>query len=244
MPEGPSIVILKEEVQPFKGKKILAVEGNTKTIDKSILLNKTIVDFKSWGKHFLICCKGFTIRIHFLLFGSYKVNDTKETPVRLGLKFTNGTLNFYACSVKLIEGELDELYDWSVDVMNDAWDPAEAKKRLKTIPEALVCDALLNQAIFAGVGNIIKNEVLYRIKVHPASKVGKLPAIKLNQLIKEARNYSFDFLKWKKKYELKKHWLAHTKTVCANCKGPITKQYLGTTNRRTFFCVHCQKLYV
>jgi endonuclease-8 len=243
MPEGPSIVILKEETLLFKGKKILSVEGNTKTIEKDLLKNKTVIDFKSWGKHFLICFKGFTVRIHFLLFGSYRVNEPKDSPVRLGLKFKNGTLNFYACSVKMLEGDLDELYDWKTDVMNDQWEPSEAKKRLKTIPDALVCDALLNQTIFAGVGNIIKNEVLYRIKVHPQSTIGKLPAVKLNQLIKEARNYSFDFLKWKKKYELKKHWLAHTKKTCVNCNGPITKQYLGTTNRRTFFCVRCQKLY-
>jgi len=52
----------------------------------------------------------------------------------------------------------------------------------------------LDQNIFAGVGNIIKNEVLFRICVHPGSKVGKLPAKQLNALVKEARNYSFDFL--------------------------------------------------
>ena len=40
MPEGPSIVILKEEVQAFKGKKILNVSGNSK-IDYQQLQNKT-----------------------------------------------------------------------------------------------------------------------------------------------------------------------------------------------------------
>ena len=29
MPEGPSLVILKEELQPFKGKKIIEVTGNS-----------------------------------------------------------------------------------------------------------------------------------------------------------------------------------------------------------------------
>ena len=52
MPEGPSIVILKEEVQAFKGKKIIEVSGNSK-IDYQQLQNKTVTDFKSWGKHFL-----------------------------------------------------------------------------------------------------------------------------------------------------------------------------------------------
>ncbi len=30
MPEGPSLVILKEEVQSYKGKKVITVSGNTK----------------------------------------------------------------------------------------------------------------------------------------------------------------------------------------------------------------------
>ena len=58
MPEGPSIVILKEAVQPFKGNKIVEVTGNSKlNIDR--LTGKVIIDFKSWGKHFLICFEDF-----------------------------------------------------------------------------------------------------------------------------------------------------------------------------------------
>lgn len=55
----------------------------------------------------------------------------------------------------------------------------------------MVCDALLDQQIFSGVGNIIKNKVLFRIRVHPESVVTKLPPSKLNELVKEAKVYSF-----------------------------------------------------
>lgn len=242
MPEGPSILILKEEVQSFVGKKILKVEGNSK-LDIQRLAGQKIIDFKSWGKHFLICFKDFTVRIHFLLFGSYRINEQKEASPRLRLIFKKGEINFYACSVKFIEENLDDVYDWKADVMSDAWDAKAAKKKLKEIPETLVADALLNQNIFAGVGNIIKNEVLFRTHIHPESKVGNLPTKKMNELIKEARNYSFDFLNWKKKYVLRKHWLAHTKKTCPECDTPFVKKYLGKTNRRSFFCENCQVQY-
>lgn len=245
MPEGPSIIILKELVQEFKGKKILEATGNAK-IDKTQFLNRKIIDFKSFGKHFLICLPSITIRIHFLLFGSYSLNEQTKTDrsLRLKLRFTNGTLFFYTCSIKLIEENLDIIYDWSADIMSDEWDSKKAIKKLKQYPHILICDALLDQHIFAGVGNIIKNEVLYRVKIHPASIIGKIPAAKLSALVKETREYSFDFLKWKKAYELKKHWLAHTKKICLRCNLPIVKNYLGTTNRRTFYCNNCQKKYV
>ena len=242
MPEGPSIFILKEAVQEFIGKKVIEVSGNSKQ-DIQRLANQKIIDFKSWGKHFLICFPKFTVRIHFMLFGSYRINEGKDAKPRLSLLFKKGELNFYACSVQFIEEDLDELYDWSGDVMNNAWDPAKAKKKLKDNPDILVCDALLDQHIFAGVGNIIKNEVCFRIKVHPESRLGALPAKQVKQLIKEARNYSFDFLEWKKQYVLRKHWLAHTKKICPRCEIPLIKRYSGKTKRRTFLCANCQVLY-
>ncbi|MGZ5255674.1 MAG: DNA-formamidopyrimidine glycosylase family protein, partial [Flavitalea sp.] len=79
MPEGPTLIILKEEVQQFKGQKIIEVDGNSK-IDQQDLLNKKIVDFKTWGKHFLICLPKYTLRVHFLLFGKYMINDHRDTP--------------------------------------------------------------------------------------------------------------------------------------------------------------------
>ena len=242
MPEGPTIFILKEEVQSFIGKKITKVEGNSK-LDIQRLSGQKIIDFKSWGKHFLICFKDFTVKIHFMLFGSYRINEQKDRAPRLRLIFDKGELNFYACSVKFLEESLDEIYDWTSDVMSDLWNPKQAKEKLKEVPDMLVCDALLNQNIFTGVGNIIKNEVLFRTKIHPESKIGNIPAKKLNKLIKEARNYSFDFLEWKKKFVLKKHWLAHTKKTCPRCNIPFVKAHLGKTKRRSFFCNNCQTLY-
>jgi endonuclease-8 len=241
MPEGPSILILKEAVSEFAGQKILAATGNAK-IDKGILVNQKIKAFESFGKQFFILTKKATVRIHFLLFGSYSINENKkpERSLRLHLHFKKGDIYFYTCSVRLLESNIDSLYDWKADVMSDAWDPSAARVKLKEIPDTMVCDALLDQNIFAGVGNIIKNEVLYRIKIHPESLVGDLPGVKINALVKEARNYSFEFLEWKKAFVLKKHWLAHTKKICKRCNFPIIKQYCGKTHRRTFYCENCQ----
>lgn len=241
MPEGPSIVILKESLQHFKGKKIIECGGNAK-IDIAGLRNKTIIDLKSWGKHFLIVLKGINVRIHFLLFGSFSLDEQvkPDRSVRLYLRFSKGAVYFYTCSVKILEDELDNIYDWAADVLNDDFSLAKARKKLKAIPDTMVCDALLNQEIFAGVGNIIKNEVLYRIHLHPESRIGSIPPRKISALIKEARQYSFDFLEWKKAFVLKKHWLAHTKKICKRCNLPFIKKHCGKSQRRSFFCENCQ----
>jgi len=243
VPEGPSIVILRGEVAPFTGRTIRRAEGNAK-IDMGRLVGQPVVAFRSFGKQTLIELPDVTIRIHLLMFGSYRINERKEAAPRLSLQFDEGELNFYSCSVRLLDGDLDELYDWRTDVMSDAWDPALARKRLRAMPETLVCDALLDQDVFAGVGNIIKNEVLFRIRTRPLSTVGALPARKLRELVEQARQYSFEFLEWKRAFVLRKHWLAHNKSICPRDLVKFHRAYLGKTNRRSFFCELCQRRYV
>jgi endonuclease-8 len=244
MPEGPTIVILREEVAGLVGKPVREATGNSKLIDPARMRGRKVLGIASWGKHFLVRFSGFALRVHFMLFGSYRFDDPKPgVAPRLHLGFAGHRLDFYACSVRYLEGDLDDHYDWRVDVMNDAWDPALARSKLKAMPDALACDALLDQNVFAGVGNIIKNEVLFRIRVHPLSRIGALPPRKLGELIKQAREYSFDFLAWKKAYVLRKHWLAHRKSVCPRCDLKFTIAHLGRTHRRAFYCENCQVLY-
>jgi endonuclease-8 len=243
MPEGPSILILKEEVQQFTGHKITSVSGDS-AIDIQRLKDKTIRAFKTWGKHFLICFDNFTVKIHLLMFGTYRVNERKETTPRLRMTFSDGEINFYTCSVKILEGDINTFYDWSEDVMNEDWDAQKAKRSLDKIPEQMICDAVLDQNIFSGVGNIIKNEVLYRCEIHPESLVGKIPAEKIGEIISECSIYSFEFLYWKKKFELKQHWLAYAKTDCLRCNLPIIKKETGDRKRSSFFCTNCQQLHI
>jgi endonuclease-8 len=242
MPEGPSIVILKEELVPFKGKKVLQAAGNAK-IDIPRLVNLKVIDFKSWGKNFLICFKNFFLRIHLLMFGSYRINERKETSPGLSLVFKNGEINFYNCSIKMIEGDPADIYNWETDIMAEEWNGVKAQKALKALKKVKVTDALLDQKIFSGVGNIIKNEVLFRTKIHPETYVDKLPLKKLKELVKAAREYSFDFYRWKKKFELRENWLIYRKKECPRCKVEAKTAHLGKSQRLSTFCDNCQAWY-
>jgi endonuclease-8 len=240
VPEGPTIVILREQVARFAGQKVLVAEGNAK-LDMSRLAGQKVTAFRSWGKHFLIELPHFAVRVHFLMFGSYTIDERKDREPRLRLEFRKGEINFYSCAIRLVEGPLDATYDWSADVMSDNWDAAAARRKLRDMPETLICDGLLDQSVFSGVGNIIKNEVLFRVRVHPLSTVGALPAAKLRAIVEQARKYSFEFLEWRRAFVLRQHWQVHNKVTCPSCDGKLTRAWLGKTNRRSFFCERCQK---
>lgn len=254
MAEGPSIVLLKERAAPFVGKTIRRVEGNT-PIAKERLVGERIAGLRTFGKHFLVELPAFTLRVHLLMLGSYCIDERKEKPIRLGLGFAGRReINFYSCSVKFLEEPLDALYDWRADVMSDAWDPALARKKLRAMPDALVCDALLDQTVFAGVGNVIKNEVLFRIGVHPLSTVGALPPAKRRALVEDARTFTFRFYDVKKADLVNDHrvwrgdtlasnWQVHGKKACPRCGGPIAKEHTGVLDRRSFWCERDQTRY-
>jgi endonuclease-8 len=87
LPEGPSLVILRDLTQSFAGARIRTAQGDSK-IDTARLVSQRIVALRTWGKHFLIELGGFSVRIHFLMFGSYCINERKDRPARLSLGFS------------------------------------------------------------------------------------------------------------------------------------------------------------
>jgi endonuclease-8 len=244
MPEGPSIVILREATEAFVGKRVLRVSGNSRQ-EIARLQGKVLREVRSWGKQFLLGFGPFALRIHFGLYGRWRIDEEGGSPPRLRLDFARGRfMSFHAASIRFIEGPLEEAYDWSVDVMAPEWDPKAARAKLRRKPEEIAADALLDQEVFAGVGNIIKNEVLHRIRVQPESRIGALPSRKLAQLVDEAREYSFDFYRWKKDFVLRKHWQVHAKTICPRDGTRLCfRKHLGKRQRRAFWCPECQRLY-
>lgn len=244
MPEGPSILLMKENLLPFVGNTVTEASGNAK-FDKEPLIGQALHEVRTFGKQTYLVFDNMAVRIHLLMFGSYSIDEqTKpDKSLRLSLHFETRSMYFYTCSVKSVDLDFLSSIDWEADIMSDDWNPEKAKKKLKSKPEMMVCDALMDQDIFSGVGNIIKNEVLFRIGVQPESLIGKLPAKKLKELIAEARNYSFDFLEWKREFVLKKHWQVHTRTICPKCGGKLVKKQTGLGKRRSFYCEKDQKLY-
>jgi endonuclease-8 len=243
--EGPGLVVLKEEAAKFIGYKVVGAGGSQK-INMERLIGQKITGIKTWGKHLLIVFENCTVRIHYLMFGNYYLDKRHPDKVpKLALEFQNGEWNNYNCAAKILEGtNMDALYDWTTDIMQDVWNPAKARKKIASAPHQLVCDALMDQTLFTGVGNVIKNETLFRIKIHPKSKTGALSVKQVKTLVEEARNYSFDFYRWEVEGVRHKKYCVHRRAWCPDCKARLTKEFTGLTPRSSFFCSNCQLLYV
>lgn len=244
--EGPSLFLAQEQLKPFKGKQIMAAHGNTKALDPSSLVGLATKDIFSWGKHLVFQFPSFAIRIHFMLFGTFEANVDgvwvtgdyrRAREARLSLTFPNGVITMFNCSVKIIESaNAKKDYDFRADIMSKKWDPQLAYKKARAQPDEEIADVLLDQEIFAGVGNIIKNEVLSRMKVAPQRKVRDISPAKLKGLIADARAFSLQFYRWRKEFVLRKHLLVHQKGTCPYCAGKLMRAKTGKRQRWSYWC--------
>jgi len=249
--EGPSLFLAAEQLQPFSGKKILRVEGNT-TIGKERLKSEKVKEIFSWGKHLIFQFEDFALKVHFLLYGSFEASVNKiqvtgdyrrtRTP-RLVLAFRNGEIRMFNCSVKYVEDKnFKATYDFSSDTMSPGWDGKQALKKISAFPDEEIGDVLLDQDIFAGVGNIIKNEILFIAKVNPKKKIKSISLKKRRDIIKEAFSFSHQFYQWRKIFQLKKHLVIYRKSVCPICNTKVIREKTGKRQRWSFYCPKHQLL--
>ena len=251
--EGPSLHLAAEQLQPFAGRRIERVSGNSKIgIDR--LTGQTVDEIFAWGKHLVFQFDTFALRVHFMLWGTFAATvngksvtgDYRRTgPPRLVLDFPNGEITIWAASVKFVEdADAKGAYDFAADVMADEWDARAALKKVRAFPRAEIADVLLDQAIFAGVGNIIKNEVLFRTRVSPFAKIRNIPMTKLRAIVADARIFSFRFLELRRIFSLRKNLEVYRKSVCPRCGTKIERRVHGQRARRSFFCRKCQRVRV
>ncbi len=248
--EGPSLRLAAEQLAPLVGHTIEKVSGNTK-IEKERFLNQTIESIFSYGKYLILQFDTFALRVHFLLFGSFEATIKRKkvtgdypkkirTP-RLAFRLNIGHIELYNCSVKIVEdSNLIEQCDYTIDIMDEEWDVAKALKKLKKDPSVEIADALLDQTIFLGVGNIIKNEVLFLAHISPLRKIKDLSLRQLKKIVELTRKYVFQFYEWRKKFVLRKHYQVYRQSHCKICGTKVIRKKTGVRNRVSFICSHCQ----
>ncbi|MEP6584108.1 MAG: DNA-formamidopyrimidine glycosylase family protein [Ginsengibacter sp.] len=241
MPEGPSILHLRNQLQPFIGK-IVKQAGGYGPMQTKWINGKKLLDIKTWGKHLLFVFSNGTARVHLGLFGELKINERKKVNRSFFLEFAHGEINGYVVRAQKLEKPLEEIYDWRIDILSKDFDPAYVKQLLKAKADKTIDDLLMDQKIFSGVGNKIRNEALYRAGIHPQSIAGKIPAVKISRLIKEVVKYARLFYNELETNGTNKSFAVYQQEYAAD-GSEVTMKILTKSKRKIFFSEHKQKLY-
>ncbi len=244
--EGPSIHLLAQELQVIVHQKVTKLFGNAHfDVDKNELVGQRIHDVYAFGKRLVIQLDDYAIISHFLMYGSYRIDEERKDKLpRLALWTKKHKVYFYNCSSKCVSKKQDmkERVPFEFDILSDQWDVKKVVAKMKRYPKSTIDDILLDQEIFAGVGNIIKNEALFMSKVAPQHTIAKLSDKKLKEIALNARSFSELFLQTISRDQwLKKNMQIYRKITCPTCGSKVIRKKTGTRNRWSFYCPKCQK---
>ncbi len=218
--------IAAEDMLGLKGRRVTAAYGNAR-IDLSRINGRIMLDVFSRGKQLLLDFGDLHIRVHFMMYGSYRVNQERpnQTP-RLALDFEGSGVRFYNCSVRLLDSTArdgDRTYDPEIDITGSLWNPGKVLSLVRREGPRAICDVLMDQEVFAGVGNMIKNEALFRARIHPLSRTDRIPIDKISELLRHTREFSLELYEVERKQEdISQIFEIYRSKRCRVCGGRVS----------------------
>jgi endonuclease VIII len=103
-------------------------------------------------------------------------------------------------------------------------------------PTRSIGDALLDQALVAGIGNIFKSEACFAARVDPWRPLGDLSGAELERVLLAARELMLQAVADGRH----SYAVYRARRPCPVCGGRIAARGQGDANRTTYWCPHCQ----
>jgi endonuclease-8 len=122
------------------------------------------------------------------------------------------------------------------DILAPELDLDDVATGLRVAPERTLGDALLDQTLVAGIGNIFKSEACFAARVDPWRTVGDLSDDDLRAVLAAARAQMLAAV------ASGRHIYAvyRARRPCSVCHGRIASRGQGDANRTTYWCPGCQ----
>lgn len=202
MPEGDTIFRTAQVLRAlFDGEQVVAARGRPGGVQLERVVGSRIERVESAGKHLLISFgNGLTLHTHMRMDGEWHRYRPSERwwrdPSRAVavIEVPRGTaVCFDAPTVELIETRALPLHSTLRRLGPDLLardfpaDDALARLRGTALADLPVGEALLDQRVAAGVGNVFRSEICFVERVDPFATVGSLSDDTLCRLLETAR---------------------------------------------------------
>ena len=123
------------------------------------------------------------------------------------------------------------------DILAEEFDEEAVVAAMRADPGRDLGDALLDQHLVAGIGNIFKSEACFAARVDPWRSVGDLSEEELRSVLAAARGLMLEAVK-SGRYPFKVY--KRRQGACPRCRGRISSRGQGDANRTTYWCPRCQ----
>src|SRR5579884_40659 len=251
MPEGDTIfhtaAILR---QALAGRSLTRCDIRVPRFATVDLSGQVVDDVLSRGKHLFIRVGPASIHSHLKMDGSWRLTSGRaRTDHRVRIILEAGDVRAVGIDLGVLE-VLDRAHDGDVvahlgpDLLGDDWDPQIAAANLVAEPDRPLADALLDQRVLAGIGNVYCNELCFVSGHLPTTPVSGVTDP--HRLVSRARD-----MLWANRYRWSRCTTGDTRAgrqlwvygragqSCRRCGTPV--RHDNTNGRVTYWCPACQR---
>jgi len=277
MPEGDTIFRSARALEhTIGGKQVTGFDTGLAKLasvnDNTPLVGRIIDKVESRGKWLLIHFSGDLILVtHMLMSGSWHLYRTGERwkMGRSRMRVVIRTADWEAVAFNVPIAEFftartlernSQVPKLGPDILSDAFTVEGGVQRLAAYaqqsPEAEVGNALLNQRVLAGLGNVYKSEVAFAAKVHPFRHIDTLTPAETERIVEFAHRYmqanvndGSDAIVTYSGNRRTTHSMSREERLwvygrqgheCRRCGAAIMMRRQGAGARSTYWCPDCQ----
>lgn len=256
MPEGDTIFRAARALnQALAGRTVMRFDSVfprlTRVDYDHAVAGRTIERVDARGKHLLIWFSGdLVLRTHMRMHGSwhlYRPGERWQRP-HADMRIIIATPEFEAVAFNVPVAEFTSVRDLDrdpavrdlgPDILKNDFDTGEVVRRIRSMPETLIGDALLDQRAVAGIGNIFKSESLFAARVNPFTRVQQLSQDEVEAVVTAARRLM--------RASAERRPAAFSVygrggRPCQRCGAAISRRTQGADARVSYWCERCQPL--
>lgn len=255
MPEGDTIFKAAARLRVMVGEPVTRFE--TPGIEAEAL-GKVLTATEARGKNLLIWFDGtHALYSHMRMTGSWHLYEPGRpwTKPASRMRAVIGTANWEA--VCFNAPVVEWLTAWAIrhhpvlaelgpDLLAEG-DVEAAIARLRVNPERPLGEAILDQRLVAGLGNVYKSELLFRLQLDPFKKIAEYDDETLRRLLEAGKTWMRRNLGGgprRTRWDLsgaRASVYNRSGSLCPRCNGPIEMKRQGAAGRTTYYCPRCQQ---
>jgi len=243
VPEGDSLHRAAARLQPLVGQRVEVETPHPRAAALRLaerLDGRTLERVEAVGKNLLLSFEGgLVLRSHLRMSGRWQLRPRGER--RVGRPWL--VLRGAAHEGVLWNGPVLELGRRGVerlgpDLLAEPPDLAEVAANLRRDPERDLGDALLDQRLVAGIGNLWKAEGLWRARLSPWLPVSAATDEELRTLLADTAKLMHASVAG---IRPPRQVYRRAGRPCPRCGGTIRSRGQGDDNRTAYWCPGCQR---
>ncbi|MGI8708007.1 MAG: DNA-formamidopyrimidine glycosylase family protein [Actinomycetota bacterium] len=258
MPEGDTVFLAADRLdRALRGRVLTRTDFRVPRYSTLDLAGRRIHEVVARGKHLLFRIAGnMTLHTHFQMDGTwhiYRPGERWRVPAHEA-RVVLETDVFTVVGFRLpVIDVLDRAAEQSVvghlgpDLLGPDWDPVEAERRLAADPARPIGEALLDQAVMAGLGNVYRSEICFLMGLDPMTPVGEVPeparVVGRARAVIYANRTTGNQITTGDARPGRTHWVyGRGGEPCRRCGDPIERTHSGPNGRERviYRCPRCQ----